>query len=109
MTWWTDADRPARRALVAASLGWLLDSFDINLYALVLPSLMAGLRIDQTTSGAIQSYMLVSAAAGARTTRAGAGRSSSASPSRSSSSRSTHRSTAPRTTTSSRRTCSSTS
>src|SRR6476659_8891504 len=40
MTWWREADGPARKALIAASLGWLLDSFDINLYALVLQSLM---------------------------------------------------------------------
>jgi len=42
----------------------MLDSFDINLYALVLPSLMAGLHLDQTTSGSIQSMMLLSAACG---------------------------------------------
>jgi MFS family permease len=64
MTWWREADRPARRAFLAASLGWMLDSFDINLYALVLPSLMAGLQIDQSTSGTIQALMLLSAAAG---------------------------------------------
>jgi MFS family permease len=62
--WWRDADAHARRAFVAASLGWMLDSFDINLYALVLPPLMADLHLDQTTSGLIQSMMLVSAAIG---------------------------------------------
>jgi MFS family permease len=62
--WWREADATARRALVAASLGWMLDSFDINLYALVLPSLMLGLHLDQTTSGLLQSMMLISAAVG---------------------------------------------
>jgi len=64
MTWWREGDSQARRALVAASLGWMLDSFDINLYALVLPSLMVSLAIDSATSGTIQSLMLISAAAG---------------------------------------------
>lgn len=30
------ASSPARRSLVAASLGWMLDSFDVMLYALML-------------------------------------------------------------------------
>jgi len=64
MNWWREADRPARRAFIAASLGWMLDSFDINLYALVLPSLRASLQISQQTSGTIQALMLLSAAAG---------------------------------------------
>jgi MFS family permease len=45
-------------------LGWMLDAFDVMLYALVLPSLMASLQLDQKTSGSIQSLMLISAAAG---------------------------------------------
>src|SRR4030095_8939771 len=64
MTWWREGDAQARRALVAASLGWMLDSFDINLYALVLPSLMVSLAIDSATSGTIQSLMRLSAPAG---------------------------------------------
>jgi len=64
MNWWREADRSAKRALIAASLGWTLDSFDVSLYALVLPSLMVSLSIDQTTAGSLQSVMLVAAAAG---------------------------------------------
>jgi MFS family permease len=64
MTWWTSADRAAKRAVIAAALGWMLDSFDINLYALVLPALMKSLALDQTTSGLMQSLMLVAAAIG---------------------------------------------
>jgi MFS family permease len=59
-----EADRPARRALIAASLGWMLDAFDVSLYALVLPSLMTGLSMDAATSGAVQSAMLIAAAVG---------------------------------------------
>ena len=33
--WWRDADRRARHAFVAAALGWMLDSFDVMLYAMV--------------------------------------------------------------------------
>ena len=62
--WWREADATARKALVAASLGWMLDAFDVMLYALVLPSLMAALQLDQRTSGFLQSLMLISAAIG---------------------------------------------
>jgi MFS family permease len=62
--WWHEADRPARRALVAASLGWMLDSFDVALYPLVLSAVMAGLGMDQTRAGSLQSLTLLSAAAG---------------------------------------------
>ncbi|HKV99453.1 MAG TPA: MFS transporter [Vicinamibacterales bacterium] len=64
MRWFLDADRTAKRALFAGGLGWMLDSFDINLYALVLPALMQTLSLDQTTSGSLQSMMLLAAAAG---------------------------------------------
>jgi MFS family permease len=64
MKWLLDADRTAKRALFAGALGWMLDSFDINLYALVLPPLMQALSLDQTTSGSLQSMMLLAAAVG---------------------------------------------
>jgi len=64
MNWWREADRTAKRALFAGALGWMLDSFDINLYALVLPPLMLELSLDQTTSGSLQSMMLLAAAVG---------------------------------------------
>ena len=32
-SFWHEADSKARRSLVAASLGWMLDSFDVMLYA----------------------------------------------------------------------------
>ena len=34
-TWWREADSRARHAFVAAALGWMLDSFDVMLYAMV--------------------------------------------------------------------------
>lgn len=63
-TWWKDADRVARRALVAASLGWMLDAFDVMLYALVLLAVRNDLGIDNETAGALASYTLLASAAG---------------------------------------------
>ena len=61
---WREADPTARRALVAASLGWMLDAFDVMLYALVLTSLRADLGIDARTAGGLQSLTLLASAAG---------------------------------------------
>jgi MFS family permease len=63
-SWWREADPSARREFVAASLGWMLDSFDVNLYALVLVSLMPALGIDRTTAGSLASLTLLAAAGG---------------------------------------------
>jgi MFS family permease len=62
--WFRGASPEARRALGAACLGWMLDSFDVNLYALVLASVMADLAFDKSTAGLIGSFTLVTAAAG---------------------------------------------
>ena len=64
MQWWREGTPQGKKALIAASLGWMLDSFDVMLYALVLPDLMTALSLDRATSGSIQSLMLLSAAAG---------------------------------------------
>ena len=64
--WWHEADRPARRAFFAASLGWMLDSFDVMLYAMVLASLIEDptLQLSLSTAGILGSVTLLSAAAG---------------------------------------------
>jgi MFS family permease len=61
---WRDAPARARRALVAAALGWMLDAFDVMLYALVLASLMGALGMDKPTAGLLGSLTLVASAAG---------------------------------------------
>ena len=33
-TFWREASPEARKALIAAGMGWLLDAFDVMLYAL---------------------------------------------------------------------------
>jgi MFS family permease len=63
-TFWTEAPPRARNALIAASLGWLLDAFDVMLYALVLGSLMADLSMDRATGGLLGSLTLAASAAG---------------------------------------------
>jgi MFS family permease len=54
----------ARRALLAGSLGWMLDSFDVMLYALVLATLMRELGMTTTTAGLLGSLTLVASAVG---------------------------------------------
>ena len=64
MSWWSEADADARRALVAGMFGWMLDAFDVMLFALVLPSLSADLGLTKAQGGLLGSVMLIAAAAG---------------------------------------------
>jgi len=61
---WKEATPDARRALIAASLGWMLDAFDVMLFALVLPELRASFGMSTTTAGILASLTLVASAAG---------------------------------------------
>jgi MFS family permease len=62
--WWKDAPPDARRALVAASFGWMLDSFDVMLYAMVLAALISDLGLAKATAGLLGSLTLVASAVG---------------------------------------------
>ena len=62
--WWKRANQPARTALIAAGFGWMLDGFDVMLYALVLGSIRKDLGLDAATAGLLQSLTLVASAAG---------------------------------------------
>src|SRR5947207_7711462 len=64
--WWIDADLRARRAFIAAALGWMLDSFDVMLYAMVLAALIEDpvLHLSLSVAGILNSVTLLSAAAG---------------------------------------------
>lgn len=62
--WWKEAPPEARRALVAASLGWMLDSFDVMLFAMVLPALMSDLGLSKPTAGLLGSLTLAASAVG---------------------------------------------
>jgi len=64
LAWWRAGTPEGRRALVAGSLGWMLDSFDVMLYALVLAALMKDLGMAKLTAGLLGSATLVASAAG---------------------------------------------
>lgn len=59
-----DASPAQRRALFAASSGWLLDAMDMMLYSMVLVELMKDFRMDAATAGLLNSVTLVASAAG---------------------------------------------
>ena len=64
--WWDAADVRARRAFVAASLGWMLDAFDVMLYSLVLVALIQDpvLQLSTAMAGQLGALTLLAAAAG---------------------------------------------
>ena len=62
--WWRAGSPQARKALVAAGLGWMLDAFDVMLYALVLAAIIAELGMSKETAGALGSLTLLASAAG---------------------------------------------
>ncbi len=53
-----------RRTLLAASLGWMLDSFDAMLYALVLAHVMRDLGMTKATAGLLSTLMLLASGIG---------------------------------------------
>ena len=64
-TFWHLAAQPVRRnALLAASLGWMLDSMDVMLYSMVIPAAEKDLHMSAGIAGGIMSLTLISAAAG---------------------------------------------
>jgi MFS family permease len=64
LSWLTEASQQQKRTLLAASLGWMLDSMDVMLYALVLGEVRREMHLTAAMSGAMMSATLISAAAG---------------------------------------------
>jgi MFS family permease len=64
LQWFWDAPSSARRGLFAAWLGWLLDAFDVMLYALVLPVLIADFSLSKGMAGLLGSLTLVASGFG---------------------------------------------
>ena len=64
LTWWREGTPQARKALFAAGLGWMLDAFDVTLFAMALPAVRAELNLSAAAGGALGSATLLSAAAG---------------------------------------------
>jgi MFS family permease len=64
MTFWREASPDARKALLAASMGWLLDAFDVMLYALILTSVIEDLGLSRAQGGLMASLTLGASAVG---------------------------------------------
>lgn len=59
-----DITREQRRTLLAAALGWALDSFDVMLYAMVLSHLMRDLGMTKGTAGLLNTLTLLASGLG---------------------------------------------
>ena len=64
MAFWREANAEARKALLAASMGWLLDAFDVMLYALILTSVIEELGLTRAEGGLMASLTLGASAIG---------------------------------------------
>src|SRR5512146_2096049 len=53
-----------RRTLVAAALGWMLDSFDVMLYSMVLAYVMRDLGMTKGTAGSLTGLTLIASGIG---------------------------------------------
>lgn len=62
--WWRGAPPQSKRSLAAAALGWMLDAFDVMLYAMILSTLMRELGMAKGTAGLLGSLTLVASAFG---------------------------------------------
>ncbi len=62
--WLSEATSAQRRALLAASLGWMLDSMDILLYSMVLAYMMRDLGMNEGTAGLMASLTLGASSVG---------------------------------------------
>ena len=62
--WWQEITSPQRKALIAATLGWVLDSMDLLLYAIVLVHLIEHFGMSFAMGGFLNSLTLMSSAIG---------------------------------------------
>jgi MFS family permease len=61
---WRNTTAVQRKTLIAAGLGWMLDSFDVMLYSLVLATLMREFGMSKTTAGLLNTLTLIASAIG---------------------------------------------
>jgi MFS family permease len=59
-----DTTPQQRRALVAAALGWMLDAFDVMLYALVVSRIILDLNMSKATAGLLNTLTLLASGIG---------------------------------------------
>ena len=62
--WLRFAPASSKRALLAASLGWMFDGFDIMVYSMVLTAVIADFGISKALGGALGSLTLLASALG---------------------------------------------
>jgi MFS family permease len=60
----TSASTGERRALLASTLGWMLDGMDVTLYAMIISELLRELRLTTAQAGLLASLTLIASAAG---------------------------------------------
>ena len=63
-SWLLNAPHASKQALLAASLGWALDAFDVMLYSLLLASIILEFHLSKQTAGILGSITLLAAAVG---------------------------------------------
>jgi len=61
---WSAATSVQRRVVIAASLGWMLDAFDVMLYSIVLTHLMSAFSMSRTQAGLLNALTLAASALG---------------------------------------------
>jgi MFS family permease len=61
---WSATTLAQRRVVIAASLGWMLDAFDVMLYSIVLATLMRAFAMSRTTAGLLNALTLIASALG---------------------------------------------
>ncbi len=61
---WRNTTSAQRRTLIAASLGWMLDAFDVMLYSIVLATLLRTFGMSKTTAGLLNTLTLIASAIG---------------------------------------------
>lgn len=61
---WSAATSAQRHVVIAASLGWMLDAFDVMLYSIVLATLMRAFSMSRTTAGLLNALTLAASALG---------------------------------------------
>ena len=62
--WFREGSPAARRSLIAAALGWMLDAFDVLLYSLVIRAMMADIGLTITMAGFLGALTLAASGLG---------------------------------------------
>jgi MFS family permease len=61
---WSQVTSPQRRTLIAAALGWMLDGFDVMLYATVVSYVMLDLGMSKPMAGFLNTLTLIASGMG---------------------------------------------